>query len=99
MAVSLNVSQTLIGLTIVAIGTSLPELATTVVARTGGHKDVAVGNVIGSNIFNIFWILGITSIIAPIPFSNDVSFDILVGIGASYYYLLLCFLGRSARQA
>lgn len=63
-----NVSESLIGLTIVAIGTSLPELATSAIAAYKKQADIAVGNVVGSNIFNIFWILGISSIIRPLPF-------------------------------
>ena len=67
IARSLGVSEAVIGLTIVAVGTSLPELATSVVAAMRKQTDIAVGNVIGSNIFNIFGILGITAVIAPIP--------------------------------
>ncbi len=67
IARSLGVSEAVIGLTIVAVGTSLPELATSVVAALRKQTDIAVGNVVGSNIFNIFGILGITAVIAPIP--------------------------------
>lgn len=62
-----GVSEAVIGLTIVAIGTSLPELATSALAALRGHSDVAVGNIIGSNIFNILGIIGMTAIVAPIP--------------------------------
>jgi cation:H+ antiporter len=62
-----GISEAVIGLTIVAIGTSLPELATSVIAAFRKHTDIAVGNIVGSNIFNIFGILGITALIAPIP--------------------------------
>ncbi len=68
MATSLGMSETFVGLTIVALGTSLPELATSVSAAMRGKPEMAIGNVIGSNIFNIFWILGISSIIRPLPF-------------------------------
>ncbi len=57
IAQSLGMSEALIGLTIVAVGTSMPELATSVVAALRGQNDIAVGNIVGSNIFNIFWIL------------------------------------------
>jgi cation:H+ antiporter len=67
IATALGVSQAVIGLTIVAIGTSLPELATSVTAAARGHRDIAIGNVVGSNVFNIFAILGLTAIIAPVP--------------------------------
>ncbi len=61
-----GVSERVIGLTIVAIGTSMPELMTSIVAARKGQNDIAVGNIVGSNIFNIFWILGISSVFAPI---------------------------------
>ena len=67
LAQSLGLSETLVGLTIVAIATSLPELATGVMAIRRGHADLAVGNVIGSNIFNLLLVLGLTSTITPIP--------------------------------
>jgi cation:H+ antiporter len=67
IARALGVSEAVIGLTIVAVGTSLPELATSVMAALRGQREIALGNVIGSNIFNIFAILGITALIAPIP--------------------------------
>ncbi|MBL9050482.1 MAG: calcium/sodium antiporter [Tabrizicola sp.] len=67
MARALGVSEALIGLTIVAVGTSLPELATSVIAAWRGQTEISVGNIIGSNIFNIFGILGLTALITPIP--------------------------------
>ena len=66
VASGLGVSQAVIGLTVVAIGTSLPELATTLVATSKGHGDIAVGNVIGSNIFNLLGVLGVTSVASPL---------------------------------
>lgn len=66
----LNLSESVIGLTIVAMGTSLPELATSVVASLKGESDISLGNIVGSNIFNILAILGITSIITPISMGN-----------------------------
>jgi len=94
IATSLGISEALIGVSIIAFGTSLPELATTVVAVRKGQRDVAIGNVVGSNIFNIFWILGITSTIAPIPFSSAINADVLVGIGASLLLFVFMFTGR-----
>jgi cation:H+ antiporter len=67
IATAYGISQAVIGLTIVAVGTSLPELATSVIAAIRKHTEIAVGNIVGSNIFNIFGILGITALIAPIP--------------------------------
>lgn len=66
VAGSLGVNQAVIGLTIVAVGTSLPELATSMIATSKGHGDIAVGNVVGSNIFNLLGVLGVTSIISPL---------------------------------
>ncbi|HOX97070.1 MAG TPA: calcium/sodium antiporter, partial [bacterium] len=76
IATALNISQSLIGLTIVAVGTSLPELATSAVAAYKKQTDIAIGNVVGSNIFNIFWILGLGSIINPIIFTPKSNIDI-----------------------
>ena len=67
IARTLGISEAVIGLTIVAIGTSLPELATSVIAARRGHTEISVGNIVGSNIFNIFGILGLTALISPIP--------------------------------
>jgi cation:H+ antiporter len=67
IARAFGVSEAVIGLTIVAIGTSLPELATTVAAAVRGERDIALGNVIGSNVFNVFGILGLTALTTPIP--------------------------------
>jgi cation:H+ antiporter len=83
IATVLGVSQSLIGLTVVAVGTSIPELATSVVAAMKKKADIAVGNVVGSNIFNIFWILGISAVIRPLPFRPEMSIDLLVAIFAT----------------
>ena len=94
-AQSLGVSQALIGLTIVAIGTSLPELATSVVAAYKKNTDIAVGNIVGSNILNIFWILGISAFITPLPFAPVMTIDILVTLFASLLLFLALFVGLS----
>ncbi len=78
-----GLSEMFIGLTIVAIGTSLPELVTSIIAARKGQADIAIGNVVGSNIFNIFWILGVTSIINPIPVSARANTDILFSLVAT----------------
>ena len=81
IAKSLGLSETLIGLTIVAIGTSLPELVTSVVASRKGESGLALGNAIGSNIFNILFILGMSSTLMPIPVVSEYITDTLVLIG------------------
>lgn len=88
----LGISESLIGLTIVAVGTSLPELITSIVAAKKGEADLAIGNVIGSNIFNIFFILGITATISNIPVSFNSLIDILVLLGVTIYTFLSLFV-------
>ncbi len=84
IARSFGLSEAFIGLSIVAVGTSLPELATSIIAAFRRQSEIAIGNVIGSNIFNILGILGITAIITPIPVTGRfLSFDLPVVIGAS----------------
>jgi cation:H+ antiporter len=90
----LGISQSVVGLTIVAIGTSLPELATSVVAARKGKPDIAVGNVVGSNIFNIFFVLGVSAIIKPISFNSRSNFDIGVVILASLLLFTFMFTGK-----
>ncbi len=89
-----NVNQSLIGLTIVAIGTSLPELATSAIAAYKKQTDIAIGNVVGSNIFNIFWILGFSALIRPLPFSKTSDFDIIMTILASAILFIIMFIGK-----
>ncbi len=90
-----GVTDTVIGLTLVAVGTSLPELATTVMAALRRQADVALGNVIGSNMFNLLAIIGIASIVAPIPVDREfLVFDLWVMLGASILLLPFVFLGR-----
>ncbi len=80
-----------IGLTIVAVGTSLPELVTSVLAARRGHSDVALGNIVGSNIFNILGILGATALVKPIPIpSQIVAYDNWVMLGASLLLIGAC---------
>lgn len=93
-ALRLGISESLIGLTIIAVGTSLPELATSVVAAFKKNAEIAVGNVVGSNIFNIFFVLGISSIIKPLPFQVKSNIDIGVAILASLLLFLSMFTGK-----
>lgn len=90
IARSWGVSDAIIGLTIVAAGTSLPELATSLVAAVKGNSGIAVGNVIGSNIFNIFLVLGCAAAIRPLPFGGISTFDLGVLTGSA---LLFWFFG------
>ena len=78
-----NISERIIALTIVAIGTSLPEIVTSVVAIKKGITDIAIGNVIGSNIFNVFFVLGLSSTISPITFGMESFIDVIVMFLAS----------------
>ncbi len=89
-----GMSETFIGLTVIAIGTSLPELVTSVRAAMRGNTDIAVGNVVGSNIFNILWIIGISALIRPLPFSIASNYDILVVIGSSTLLLFFMSTGK-----
>ncbi|OGH88077.1 MAG: sodium:proton exchanger [Candidatus Magasanikbacteria bacterium RIFOXYC2_FULL_42_28] len=88
-----GLSEALIGLTVVAVGTSLPELFTSIVAAYRGEDDIAVGNIVGSNIFNVFWILGLTGTMLQLPFSPAVNFDVLVGVAATVLLFLFMFVG------
>lgn len=89
LARALNVSEAVIGLTIVAMGTSLPELATSIVAALKGQGDLAVGNVVGSSIFNIFMVLGCSATVAPLPFGTIGNADLLVMTGAAILFWLM----------
>lgn len=91
IATAAGLSQTLIGLTIVACGTSLPELATSVVAAKKGELDMAVGNVVGSNVFNILMILGVAASLSPISFLQENIIDIAILLVFSLFTWLLCW--------
>lgn len=91
LAMLCGVSQAIIGLTIVAVGTSLPELATSAVAAYKKNSDIAVGNIVGSNIFNIFFILGISAVMSPLPFQRASNVDIVTGIATTVLLWLFVF--------
>jgi len=90
----LVVSEKLIGLSIVAVGTSLPELFTSAVAAYKRKSDIAIGNIVGSNIFNIFFIMGVSALIAPVHFQATLNSDLLVLIGASFMLFITMFTGE-----
>lgn len=92
-----GLSQKLIGLTILAAGTSLPELATSAVAAYRKNTDIAIGNVVGSNIFNIFFILGITGLINPISYNTAMNFDLKV-LGISTVVLMIFMFTLNTRK-
>jgi cation:H+ antiporter len=92
-----GLSEKLIGLTILAAGTSLPELATSAVAAYRKNTDIAIGNVVGSNIFNIFFILGITGVIHPTPYNTIMNFDLYI-LGASTVLLMIFMFTLNQRK-
>ena len=94
LALTLGVSEKIVGLTIVAAGTSLPELTTSVVAALKKNNDIAVGNIIGSNIFNIFLILSVSSIIRPIPYDLRFNTDLLMLAGGTLFLFIAMFTGH-----
>jgi cation:H+ antiporter len=83
-----------IGLTIVAIGTTFPELATSMLAARKGEADLAVGNVVGSNIFNILFVLGIATTIAPIDVPNRGPVSLVIGTGLTALLIMLVYTGK-----
>lgn len=93
IALSLGISQSVIGLTIVAAGTSLPELATSVIAAYKNKPDIAIGNVIGSNVLNVFFVLGISSVINPIPTYPSINLDLSLNILAGVFMLVFAIAG------
>lgn len=97
IARSYGLSEKLVGLTILAAGTSLPELATSAVAAFKRNTDIAIGNVIGSNIFNLFFIMGTTGLIAPIPYSTALNVDIYVLLSSTIVLMIFMFTLNRAK--
>jgi cation:H+ antiporter len=94
IAYILNISEKVIGLTVIAVGTSLPELVTSITAIIKKSDDIAIGNIIGSNIFNIFMILGISSMIHPIKYSLSFNKDIYILMFGTLFLLLTMVTGK-----
>jgi len=94
IAHALNISERIIGLTMVAFGTSLPELVTCIVAAVKNRSDLVIGNIIGSNIFNILFVLGVTGLIKPIPFEYSFLADATWGIVATVFLWMFVFRDR-----
>lgn len=93
----IGLSERVIGLTVVSIGTSLPELATSIIAVRKRNVDIAIGNVVGSNIFNIFLILGVSGTIVPLGINPDSMFDIVVNIITGLLLFIFVFTGRGRK--
>ena len=91
IARSAGMSEAMIGLTIISIGTCLPELATSAVAARQGNSDLAVGNVVGSNVLNVLWILGVTATIKPVDFNVALNVDIWVLVAVTLIFFLFTF--------
>jgi cation:H+ antiporter len=89
-----NLSESFVGLTVVSLGTSLPELVTSVNAAKKGNSDIAVGNIVGSNIFNLLWILGVSATIKELTFTLESNMDILVTAFASIMLLISMTYGK-----
>ncbi len=94
LAKDFGLSESFIGLTVVAIGTSLPELVTSIIAAVKKNTDIAVGNAIGSNIFNLLWILGLSATIKPLEFSVINNTDVLMIILASTLLIMAVIIGK-----
>lgn len=97
LAKTMGLSESMIGLSIIAVGTSLPEVAASAVASYKRKSDIAIGNAVGSNIFNIFWVLGLSSMIKPIPFEIANNTDILMAVAASLILFIALMIEKRHR--
>lgn len=98
IAMSFGMSERLVGLTIVALGTSLPELVTSCTAAIKGKADIAVGNIVGSNIFNILFVVGTTALITPVPYSVNFMVDSIVAVAAMVLLLVCVIPGKKLNR-
>lgn len=96
LARTFGISERIIGLTIVSLGTSLPELTTSIIAAIKGNSDMAIGNITGSNLFNIFWVLGMSAIVSPIPLGGSQP-DILLNIFVSLLLFFFVFFSKEKK--
>ena len=99
VASKLGMSDNLIGLTIVALGTSLPELFTSVVAARKGKADIAIGNIVGSNIFNILFVVGTSALILPVVFASNFVVDTIIAIAAGLVLWVCVFKNKKLTRA
>ncbi len=98
LSTMIGLSKRFIGLTVVAFGTSLPELVTSVVATKKGKADIAIGNIVGSNIFNILFVVGSVSLICPIPFESHFFVDVLVSLGSGLFLWISTIKNQELRR-
>ncbi|MBD5139011.1 MAG: calcium/sodium antiporter [Ruminococcus sp.] len=98
IAIRFGMSQTLVGLTIVAVGTSLPELVTSIVAARKGESDIAIGNVVGSNVFNILFVLAASAVISPMNINAQCLFDLLVLMAVTVIAYIFCATKKSVNR-
>ena len=94
----IGLSERFIGLTIVALGTSLPELVTSVTAAKKGNADIAIGNIVGSNIFNILFVIGTAALIIPVPFADNFLVDGIVAVAAGVLLWIAAFRKLELRR-
>lgn len=94
----LGLSERVVGLTVVALGTSLPELVTSLSAARKGQTDIAIGNVVGSSVFNVLFVLGVSGLISPIPFAPELLFDGLVSLASIALLWFVCIRTRTLRR-
>lgn len=97
IAQTLGVSEKIIGLTIIAAGTSLPELATSVVAAMKKNADIAIGNIVGSNIFNVLLVLGVSTLVRPLDFNQTFNTDLYLLSAGTIFLFLSMFIGKKHR--
>ena len=94
----MGLSERFIGLTVVALGTSLPELFTSAAAARKGNADIAIGNIVGSNVFNTLLVVGLSALITPVPFAADFLFDTVIAAGAALLLWVCCMKDKSLKR-
>ncbi len=94
----MGLSERFIGLTVVALGTSLPELFTSAAAARKGNADIAIGNIVGSNVFNTLFVVGLSALITPVPFAADFLFDTVIAAGAALLLWVCCMKDKSLKR-
>ena len=98
LGIDRNMAESFVGLTIVGVGTSLPELVTTVISSKKGENEIALGNVIGSNIFNVIFVAGLSAVIAPYTVSAHMIIDLFILIFASLVVMFFVYRGKLNRK-